>query len=107
MKNDIDLVYANAKLLDAIYCLAIGHGDVRSRLLWAFQQLWPIPRSKLPNDIKTKYDWIIKQLTKYKNPYENMDMSDAEYTLSRIRNRTGAKIAQKIWELKWEIEERL
>ncbi len=104
-KSYSQLIYASEKFSMAVYRLAIGPGDVRSRLREAFDEFHPVQSSLLPEDIKKEYDWIFEQLTKRERRFERDSRLDA--TLYRMRNSTGVKIAKRIVELKWRIDELL
>lgn len=105
--------YARGKFGTAIRLLAIGKGDVRSRLYSAFLEFSPIqPERDLPGDLHDDYDWIMAQLTKYGYdppsywqemgiPYEG----DVQATLKRIRRNTGAKIAERIYDIHLHLQE--
>ena len=57
------LIYASEKFSRAVYLLAIGPGDVRSRLREAFYEFHPVQSTLLPEEIRKEYDWILDQLT--------------------------------------------
>ena len=97
--------YAQAKLGDAIYELARGPGDVRSRLMAAFMCFHPVTRRDFPEHLADDFDWIMKQLTKHESPYEWK--SDVEHTLDIIRRKTGVAIAERIIRLEAELREHL
>jgi hypothetical protein len=104
-KSHTQLIYASEKLTRAIYLLAIGPDDVRSRLREAFDELHPIQSSLLPESIKKEYDWIFERLTRCEPRFERDSKLDA--TLYRMRKSSGVKIAKSIVELKWHIDELL
>jgi len=57
--------YAYEKFSSAIYILATGAGDVRSRLSDAYLgPLWVIRPEHLPEDLQKDLVWIKKQITK-------------------------------------------
>lgn len=97
----IDPHYAQAKLSEAIYELARGPGDVRSRLGTAYRKFHPVTSDDFPTHLVEDYEWIKTELTKYKCPsylkksvYN--EQPDVDYTLSKIRNQTGVAIAERI-----------
>lgn len=104
-KSHSQLIYAAEKFSMAVYRLAIGPGDVRSRLREAFDEFHPVQSSLLPEDIKKEYDWIFEQLTKRERRFERDSRLDA--TLYRMWNSTGVKIAERIVKLKRSIDELL
>ena len=99
------LIYASDLFKSAVYLLAVGPGDVRSRLREAFDKFYPVQSHLLPDDIKKEYDCIFKQLTKREKRFPSDGKVDA--TLYRMRNSTGAKIAKRIVELKLRMDELL
>lgn len=106
----MSLTYAHEKLTSAVHILAIGPGDVRSRLWHAYLEFSPIRKDHLPVDLQSDYEWIIKQLTRYEpNEIERLRMGKGmvQATLSRIKNSTGARIAQRIAELSSKVERAL
>ena len=63
--------YASEKFSRAIYTLATGKGDIRSRLLSAFQrELLGIRLEHLSVRLHRDYQWILTKLTKYDEKYE-------------------------------------
>ncbi len=99
--------YVAEKLQEAVEILCIGQGDVRSRLEEAFMSL-PLFSSDFPPEFQADWEWIEKQMTKY-GPVVGKDgrvsMSSVKHTMGRIRNRTGQKIAQRIFNLYWGLLE--
>jgi hypothetical protein len=92
-------LYADEKLSNAIRLLAVHPGDVRSRLLVAFMEFHPLNEHDFPPTLQKHYRWVMKQLTK-RGPLLD-DKGDiycgsVEHTLRRIRNSTGAKIAERL-----------
>jgi len=113
--------YAHDKFSKAIYILATGAEDVRSRLLSVWQHsLRGLDDEQLPEDLRKDFVWIKKQLRKYneKWPGELDDLKQQEKrdhtfkdkcanhypnpvdaTLQRIRKKSGAEIAQRIYNI--------
>lgn len=111
--------YLYEKFSEAIRILATGPGDVRSRLLNVWRgQLYLIEPDTINIKYKNDMKWIIKQLHRYeedwpgqlselkhresydptyKEKYSHLYPDPVEATLSRIKNKTGAKIARKIY----------
>jgi len=98
--------YAIEKFSDACRCLAVGKGDVRSRLYPAFECLIVIamdPEKNLPPELAEDFRWVMKQLTRHPEPPHPLgpewQEGDVKYTLGRIYNKTGARIASRIWDI--------
>lgn len=94
-------IYMRGKLSQAIHRLAIGEGDIRSRLNWAGEYLNMVDYSMLPIEIQDQWILIWQLLNIY--PAES-DKSSFQITLQRIRNSTGSKIAVKIVNLHNDLE---
>lgn len=111
--------YALEKFFVAVQLLATGPGDVRSRLYNAYISFHPVRPEDLPEDLRGDYEWIHDQLTKYDEMYPGQKNSLQQAgrkdllpgsvlaTLSRIKNRTGVKIADRIFKIYVELEERM
>lgn len=101
--------YANGKLLEAIQALALGPGDVRSRLEHAFMSLHILSPGDFPPELQKDWDWVVNQMTRF-GPLLRADgrvwMGSVEHTMRRIRNRTGVEIARRICDLFWKLEDR-
>lgn len=94
--------YAHEKLLAALESLASGPGDVRERLLAAYQTFHPLKQSHFPPDLRKDFEWVLRQLTKHKPIYDykrRLDRGSVEETLRCIKNVTGVKIATRIYRL--------
>ncbi len=91
--------YAYEKFNDALHSLATGPDDVRQRLLSAYLHFRPVRKRHLPENLQNDYQWVLNQLTKFE-PVIGRDgkvlRGPVEETLSRIRNSTGSKIAERI-----------
>ena len=91
--------YACEKFNDALSSLATGPNDVRQRLLSAYWHFHPVKKKHLPEQLHDDYQWVLNQLTRFE-PVINRDgkvlRGAIEVTLSRIRNSTGSKIAERI-----------
>lgn len=98
--------YAQEKLYVAIRSLAIGQGDVRTRLVDAFMSFHTLKEDDLPPKHRKDWRWIITQLTKhgpicdYKG---KIYKGSVENTMSKIRNSTGLKIATKIVDIGYDL----
>ena len=111
--------YASEKFLNAVYFLVIGKGDVRSRLLSAWEgSLWVLTPEHLPEKLRKDFLWVTKQLHRYSESWsgqlmelQQKEKSDptfkekfaylyqdpVEATLQRIKNKTGSEIASRIF----------
>ena len=91
--------YAYEKFNDALNSLATGPDDVRQRLRSAYWHFRPVGKKHLPVQLQNDFQWILNQLTRF-GPIVGRDgkvlCSAVEETLSRIRNSTGSKIAERI-----------
>lgn len=100
----------------AIHTLATGEGDVRERLLIIFQgDLATINPERLPEKVQGDYSWIKNQIMKYEEKYDGHNLkfktedNSLDYLMHtkiqssqyRIHNKTGSKIARKIYKI-WE-----
>ncbi|MFQ5544050.1 MAG: hypothetical protein ACE5FY_06830 [Nitrospiria bacterium] len=90
-----------------MYSLATGRGDVRSRLKTAYMGFWVLTEDHFPEEFRDDWKWIKNQLTKfgplYDNSGERLISYPVEHTLSRIKNKTGQKIAEKIFYIGWAL----
>jgi hypothetical protein len=78
--------------------LAIGKGDVRSRLKAAYLlHLHLVQERDLPPELREDYHWIMAQLTRYKP--ELPGEGSVQATLRRIQRATGARIAERVWSI--------
>jgi len=93
--------YALEKFTKAVYSLATGPGDVRSRLWDAYMDFHAVREKNIPEQLRKDFDWIMKMLTKRESLY---DEGRAKATLRRMRNQTGVKIAEKIYDFKYKLE---
>lgn len=118
--------YASEKFLHAVIILATGPGDVRSRLIHAwYGPLWVLSPEYLPKKLQKDFLWIKKQLHKYnedwlgqledlrkkeridpsfKENYRSLYPDPVKATLARIKNKTGAKIANRIFDIFYSLE---
>jgi hypothetical protein len=121
--------YAYEKFSRAIYTLATGEGEVRSRLHDVFfDPLLVIEPKHLPEDLRGDFVWIKKSITKYKErwggqleelrgwekedpmfkeKFLNLYPNQIEATLSRIRRSTGVKIAERIFKIYESLDSRV
>ncbi len=82
--------------------LAIGKGDVRSRLKVVGVTLVPLLESEFPAELREDFCWVMEQLTRYKPEFEE---GRIEATMNRIRNSTGEKIATRIFEIYLKLQD--
>ena len=98
--------YAKEKLCVVMHELAAGKEDVRSRLLNAFMIFHTLKVDDFPLEFREEWKWIEGQLTKY-GPLCDCNgkeiLGSAENTMRRIRNSTGKRIAEKIFNIGWEL----
>lgn len=109
--------YALEKFSRAIYVLSTGEGDVRKRLYSIFSDdLIMITKDHLPIKLQNEFEWVNRQISKYSeiaeghNQLFKTDDGRLDYmlptklyaTCRRIKNKTGAKIAQKIYHI-WQV----
>ena len=100
--------YAREKLGHAVYILAIGEGDVRSRLRRTHRHIRMLGTHNLPVDLHEELQWVKYSMTKYgalKDRYGPV-LNALEHTMRRIRNTTGKKIAEKIWSMNLSLQQR-
>ena len=102
----IDYSYVTEKLTNAVGALAMGTGDIHSRLYNAFLLMHTLNQDDFPDNLKEDWCWIINELTK-NGPLENSQgeviQGSVERTLQTIDNNSGREIAQRICELSWKI----
>ena len=97
---DGDGGYALQKLELSIIDLAIGAGDIRSRLHYVFMEhLHIINERDFPNEFKNDWSSIYKALTK-KGPVINEEgkkfTGSVQHTLRGMKNKSATKIARDI-----------
>ena len=93
-------LYVHGKLCTTINRLAVGEGDVRSRLKWACEVYNAFDKSMLPKTLHTKWDFINSMLNRFP---ADCGKTSQEIILSKIRNSTGSQIAKSILSLKAEL----
>lgn len=97
---------AREKLMDAEYRLAVSEGDVRERLRRAYTPLRRLSAEDLPADLRDEWREILRELTRH-GPERDSDghvwRSSIDHTMSRIRNRTGRRIAERIYRLRAQL----
>ncbi len=96
------LLYAYQKYGDAVFTLATGIGDIRSRLRRAAREYLIIVPEMVPDEDGVRDDiaWINAELTRFPK-----GAGSVEDTLFRIRNRTGKRIAVRVCEVYGKLEQ--
>ena len=84
----------------AIYELAIGEGDARSRVGKAYYNFWHIKADEFPDHLMKKRDKIDRLLTRLpgRKGYIIPD------NLRKMKNKTASKIAELMLEIYLELE---
>lgn len=98
--------YAREKLFAAVEILATFPGDVRSRISRAYHEFHPLTEEHFPDELKNDWKWVTKSITKYGPKYNykgDVSIGSVDNTMSRIKNKTGAKVADKIFSLYYEL----
>lgn len=101
--------YAVEKLSNALTILAVGEGDVRSRLSSAFLEFHTLQPRDFPAALQADYEWIVQELTRRK-PQDELERRewarDGSVTanLRRMKNRTGSRIARRIIDLEHRVQ---
>lgn len=94
--------YTREKLYDIIKYLAIANGDMRERLKHLVVEIDIIDNQSLPDELQSKWDTVIKLLTKHEAKYNfrgELELGIYEVNLNRMRNTTACKIATIIFEI--------
>jgi hypothetical protein len=94
--------YAKGKLRQAIYELTIGEGDIRKRLVDAFNLFYILNNDDFPNELREDWGWINRELNKYGALIDEKGtviVGSVQNTMWHIKNKTGTKIAIKIVDL--------
>lgn len=87
------ITYAFGKFSEAYYQLAIGPGDIKSRLLAASNKFWAVDPEMLPSEIKENFDWIRDQLMRFP---AIKDEGEVIATIKRIHRSSCVKIAERV-----------
>lgn len=94
------------KLYVGVQTLAVGPGDVRSRLLGAFMSFHTLRVEDFPLELQRDWKWVMMKVTRFGPIYDhkgNVRKGSVEHTMERIHNSTGAKIARRIFDLNWKM----
>lgn len=99
--------YINSKLYSAVYVLATGEGDVRSRLADAYRFILILSPDEFPKQYQEDWKWIKSELVK-RGPINFGDeqvLGSVRNTLRKMRNKTASKIANKIVNIYFNMED--
>lgn len=94
--------YVKNRVADAIYELCTGPGDVRRRLLSAHGEISALLDNQFPNELLGLWHEIHAMLTKHGPAFDfegDIWKGSVANTLDKIRNSTGVKIAEKLYQL--------
>lgn len=100
--------YANIQLKLAINDLAIGEGDIRSRLSDIYgNYFYKLNENDFPQELKNEWLNIIDSMSKLGSRvlYGKQIHTPVENTMMRIKNKTGSRIAERIIGLKRSLVE--
>lgn len=95
------------KFNSALYALAVMEGDVRARLRGAYRYLRMLREDEVPVGDRREWNAILSTLTQRGPshfPNGELWQNPLEHTLSRMRNRSGRKIAERIYALARSME---
>lgn len=94
------------KFRRALYCLAVGEGDVRDRLRGAYNQIRLLRDDEVPQGIRLEWLSILEELTRHGALIQSdVILKDAlNHTLSRMRNKTARKIAERIYRIAIDLQ---
>ena len=98
--------YALEKLSEAVFELAVGEGDIKSRLRSVFPLLSVISKGDFPDDLQNKWESIISRLTKKEsvNSGSEYDEGNYEATIIRMHKKTAVNIAKDILDIHSRLE---
>ena len=90
------------KFRAAIFRLAVGEGDVRDRLRGAYRYLRMLSELDVPPHLRKEWASILTSLTRHGAEVDSSGTvyrTSVGHTLSKIRNRSGRRIAERIFAL--------
>ena len=99
--------YAEEKLENILHLLVISEGDIRSRLKLCIDDLQALDESRFPKHLLDDWKYIDTTLNKFgpKMNYKNIMVEGSyEHTLKRIKNVTGSKVAQKLYDIYFNLK---
>jgi hypothetical protein len=102
MLSDIKYFRIREILSTVISYLATGKGDMRERLGVIFIEIDELNEDDFPVELQKDWNFVVSTLTKYPPTYKYdgcLDLSSSEHTLSKIKNQTACKVAEKIYYL--------
>ena len=103
------------RVTSAVELLCVGEGHVNQRLVPALGQLVPLLPTDFPDDLQEHFEEIMALSTRYDasdldrmfplpgGRSHNESEGLIKSTMRRIRRKTGAKIARKIWALQYDL----
>ena len=100
--------YAVEKLTATIEALATGHGDARSRVASAFLIFHTLRPEDFPPERQKDWERLMDEITKHGpvlDGHGRPRVGSVDNTMSRIRNTTASRVAQKLYELYWVVSE--
>jgi len=98
-QNVYSIDYIFEKFTMAIYELATGEGDARSRVGNAYYKFWHIKEQEFPDNLRKKRTEIDRLLTRLSGR-EGYIIPD---NLAKMKNKTASKIASLILEIYLEL----
>jgi hypothetical protein len=99
--------YAHQLLFQTVDSLATGPGDVRARLLIAYEIFHPLTPEHFPEHLRKDFEWVDAQLTKNEprlNYQGLVQKGSVQVSLERMRNSSGVKIAETLLRLHYAID---
>jgi hypothetical protein len=85
--------YANEKFTNAIHLMATSPSSLRDRIYGAYFHFHPLQPKELPEDLRTDFEWILQQLTKYD---AESDEGKVRASLNKLDDATIQDVADKI-----------
>ena len=104
-----DLNYTREKLFVAIRSLATGRGDVRARLVEAYDSFHVLTPEDFPVELQNDWRWVMDELTRYgvkRDPQGRIYYNAVENTMRRVRRETAGRIAERIFWIYLRVEDR-
>lgn len=100
----MDVLYAAEKLSNAVHALAVGPGDIKSRLRDAFTELVSLSERDLPEKLRADLRWIKNELTKKEATSRAVIEGEIRIglegrigaTLRGMRTKRAVEVAEKI-----------
>ena len=93
--------YAKQKLAVTIQALSTDPDDVRKRLSKSYILFHMLTEEDFPTELQKDWKWIMKELIRFGPYYMRgvMLRNSVENTMWRVKNKTGVKIAEKLYHL--------